>query len=666
MEAIRIFYVDLVQARYKSTPESRSGFGRPEGALHPTQIVDNKFSQKKQSMMSEETRATHIHSILHRRDGCLAVTVEEIKSILEEIAFLSDIESDEICASVVIRERERAIEREQSVVIRERERAIEREQAIAWRERECDAAYKRGLQHSQSTRLHSGETIHPPQVSETTASSLDNSSPEHRAKKLKYDNEILPTRLYENSFVHVKSYFRFVEGCALAINQEKSPSDAAIHCFGIDAVNTWCPVENLTGLNEVKRSVALSRAFGKELRDELSLDVQHQIPISPNQKKLKQQADVCFFLQPDDGLEARVVAELEYKTVSNFIDYESQAGVYATDIMNIVNSPILVIQAHGADLQIMQFRVFGVVHAKMTNDSETHIQNTTAQYRKTLVYEGQGHSAFAAIAEGLRHCAAGVRSDRSFDSFNLQNKVSSVASILEDNQVSMFVKSYDYRIRSGTLKQNRRHANIELVRRFIDKDAKHFEMGENLEVVVTRFYQLDEGKTAWYSEFSVRNLCEILADVASLHTYGFVHGDIRLFNLLLHVGKLVDFDHARRVGAFYANTLQRLTVDGKRAEAVELAIANESLSTLQMEFDHDLESLKYVLSKFQPTRDAPHNFCEWWRTRVRSINYSEVLSLRSELIEYSDYRLECDISIKSYLNDQARKMGEATDSPRKD
>jgi hypothetical protein len=566
------------------------------------------------------------------------------------------------------REIEREIERERESE-REIEREIERERES---EREIErkiaeiAAYERGSEHSRNTRVHSGETIHPPQVSETTASSLDNTSPDHRAKKQKYDNEILPTRLYENSFVHVKSYFRFVKGCALAINETKSPTDAAIRCFGNDAFKTWCPVENLTGLNETKRSVALSRAFGKELRDESSLDVQHQIPISPTQKKLKQKADVCFFLQLDDGLEPRVVAELEYKPESKFSDYESQACGYATDIMSIVNSPILVIQAHGAELQTMQFRVFGVVHVKMTNDSESHIRGTLAQYRKTLLYEGQGYSAFAAISEGLRHCAAGVRRDQSFDSFHLQNKVSSVASIHEDDQASIFVKSYDYRIRSNTLKQNRRHANIYLVRRFIDEDAKHFQMGENLEVVVTRFYQLDEGKTEWYSEFSVCNLQKILGAVADLHTQGYVHGDIRLFNLLLHVGKLVDFDHARSVGTFYANTLRRLTVDGKRANAVEVAIADESLSTLKMEFDHDLESLKYVLDKVQPTAGAPRNFVEWWNTRVRTINHSSVLSLQNELVKYSDCRLECGSSIKRYLSNQARKTGEATDSPRKD
>lgn len=196
-------------------------------------------------------------------------------------------------------------------------------------------------------------------------------------------------------------YFRFVKGCALATTETKLPTDEATRCFrGNDAFANWCPVESKTGLKETKRSLALSRAFGKELRTESSLDVQHQTPIAPNTDKLGQEADLCFFLQTAD-LEPRIIAELEYKPTSEWSSYESQACAYGTDTMNIVNSPIIIMQAHGVHLDTMEFRAFGVVPAIMTNDSAKQLKDTAAKYRKVLLYQGQGHIAFAAISEGL-------------------------------------------------------------------------------------------------------------------------------------------------------------------------------------------------------------------------------------------------------------------------
>mmetsp|Transcript_7486 Transcript_7486/g.11525 ORF Transcript_7486/g.11525 Transcript_7486/m.11525 type:complete len:590 (+) Transcript_7486:152-1921(+) len=531
-----------------------------------------------------------------------------------------------------------------------------------------ESAFQRGLQLNRNTSGRQQQMILPPEVAPTTASSLDNSSAENRAKKQKYDEDILPQILYENSFVHVKSYLHFVEGCARATAEGQQPKDEAKNCFGPEAYSLWCPFENLTCPKETKRSLALCRAFGKELNDEVCLDVQHQVPISPTQKKLKQDADLCFFFQSDDMHEGerseRIIAVLEYKPSSEFPAYESQACAYGTDLMSINNSPIVIIQAHGIDLDKMYFRAFGVVPSRMTNDSEHELRGSAANYRKTLLFEGHACSGFAAIAAGLRKCVACLKQDGYFDSFSLETKVSSVASIHRIGGVLVFSKSYDYRLRPETAMGNRRHANAKLIRHFIDKDAKYFQLGENLEVVICRFFEQDKNQKEWYAPFPVSNLRLILDALADLHEQGYVHGDIRLFNFLLHVGKLVDFDHTRKAGEFYPNTLRLLEVDGKRAQAVTKAIMANSLSSLKMDATHDLESMKHALQLLQPTTDAPKDFADWWKAGLGS---DSVLSLRQVIEEKFSgptNQLEFNISIKNYLGDNDPALT-ATDSPGK-
>jgi len=89
-------------------------------------------------------------------------------------------------------------------------------------------AFQRGLETNRVAPSSYLKSLLPPEIAPTTASSLDNSSPENRQKKQKYDSDILPPRLYANAIVYVKSYVRFVRGCSKAANEEGQPSaDAA-------------------------------------------------------------------------------------------------------------------------------------------------------------------------------------------------------------------------------------------------------------------------------------------------------------------------------------------------------------------------------------------------------------------------------------------------------
>ena len=401
-------------------------------------------------------------------------------------------------------------------------------------------------QKNINTRPEPNYVVAPPNVCETTASSLDISTPEILERKRKYDSEILPQQLYENAFVHVETYFDFVSGCAQAINSNQVPSTQAIQCFAGD--------------DFFECSLALCRAFGKEIIRHVSdVDVQHQVPISPNEGK-EQDVDIAFFWQPKSASAPRVYALLEYKPYSEFSSYESQASVYGTDLMTIDNRPTIVMQAHGTKLESMNFRVFGIAPARLTTDTANELQENTARHRKALLYEGYGHRAFAGIVNGLAECAKTFRhlakqspTDFNIQStidFNIRGKISSTASVREIRKSTglpqpVFFKSYDYRLRENTPKNDRRHVNLELIHEFIDRDAKHFCLGKHLEVVVMQFFEQEKGKNEWHSDFPARNLASILRDLEKLYREkGYVHGDVRLFNMLLHVGKLVDFDHA--------------------------------------------------------------------------------------------------------------------------
>ena len=308
-------------------------------------------------------------------------------------------------------------------------------------------------QETINTRPQPNHLVAPPKVCETTASSLDISTPENLKKKRKYDSEILPQQLYENAFVHVETYFDFDSGCAQAIDSNQLPSTQAIQCFA--------------GGDFFECSLALCRAFGKEMIRHVSdVDVQHQVPISPKEGK-EQDVDIAFFWQPESASAPRVYALLEYRPISDFSSYESQASAYGTDLMSITNRPTIVMQAHGTKLESMNFRVFGIVPARLTTDTADELQENAARHRKGLLYEGYGHHAFAGIVNGLAECAKTFRHSalQSTTDFNIRGKISSTASVREIRKNTglskpHFFKSYDYRLREHTPKTDRRHVNL--------------------------------------------------------------------------------------------------------------------------------------------------------------------------------------------------------------
>ena len=178
------------------------------------------------------------------------------------------------------------------------------------------------------------------------------------------------------------------------------------------------------------------------------------------------------------------------------------------------------------------------------------------------------------------------------------------------------VKAYDYR-NNATAKEDRRVPNIDLVRKFIDPDAVLVEPEASLAVVKTKFYERDKSQAAWWFDaVPAKGLGGILSQLRELHGMGYVHGDLRLYNMLPHVGKLVDFDFTRQEGECYPPRLKNLPWDGLRANEVQEAIANGSIETCQMKKSHDLESMLFVLKLYEPKENASPEFNAWWQSNI--------------------------------------------------
>lgn len=125
--------------------------------------------------------------------------------------------------------------------------------------------------------------------------------------------------------------------------------------------------------------------------------------------------------------------------------------------------------------------------AQLTNDTPEELEATVEKHRKAFLYEGHGHSAFAAIVAGLLKCAEQFRHS-SIPEFITWGKVSSAASVRgtcnsTESLSHFFFKSFDYRLRQSTPENDRRHANLELIHHFIDSDVEAFCLGEDLKVV---------------------------------------------------------------------------------------------------------------------------------------------------------------------------------------
>jgi serine/threonine protein kinase len=128
----------------------------------------------------------------------------------------------------------------------------------------------------------------------------------------------------------------------------------------------------------------------------------------------------------------------------------------------------------------------------------------------------------------------------------------------------------------------------------------------------------------WYGPVNAEKLAKIVRCLKRLHDKKYVHGDVRLQNMVLHEGVLTDFDFARVQGSLYSSTLANIEGDEVRHPDVAAAIVEQAafdndkqdymraskrgrhpksstrLGLLEMQFIPDVYAMKYVLKKFWP------------------------------------------------------------------
>jgi hypothetical protein len=328
---------------------------------------------------------------------------------------------------------------------------------------------------------------------------------------------------------------------------------------------------------------------------------------------------------------------IEYKLSSQFHFFRNQTAVYGTDTMNAFNRPCIVVQIQGLSMQTLNVKAFGVVVNYKKNMGPSHALS--------LLLCGENIPGLKMLISGLRGYLKEYPKEKPGQWHNLY--LSNVVSLhqQEESDNAIVYKAYDYRFRDVP-PQDQRKPNIELVRKFIDPNANIHSFGDQFSIVETKFLKRDDGN-AWYGPTHPKNLAKIVQQLLDLHKQDIVHGDVRLRNMILHKGILTDYDFARKVGSFYPSTLQNIDSDGIRHPDVAEAIkrqkyfdnecqGNEAyfqrtygrdvprIEQLQMQYEHDIFALKYVLQHFEPLDKSDKSQKSDWKTIVEIEDLSKI------------------------------------------
>ena len=479
----------------------------------------------------------------------------------------------------------------------------------------------------------------PPPTCEDSASALGTDND----KKRKYENEILPAGFVYGAFVHVPSFIAFLK--AMNKSHEFTPTARKIMD---QEVTVWCPKEGSTTDLETPRSCHLSRILSQELLSE-NFTVAHQTPILPQDKKSsKQDVNIAVFCETTSTHQGHVAVLVEYKPWKNFDDFEAQAACYGTDYMGISRRSVIVVQVHGTHMTRLYIRAFGIVPWPSGPDE--------SQYRKTLLMEGSGEDGLRVLISGIKGYLHSYMAEK--QGVWMEHWLSNVTALHKSTAV--VVKGYDYRGRN-VVDQDRRQPNIALVREFIDPNAEQLLLGDDLCVVSTTFYGRSE---KWFDPVPATRLGQMLENLQKLHGKGFVHGDIRLLNCILHKGLIVDFDFCRQEGNLCPSALRHLKEDGsdgKRARDVTTAIENHNIGCLKMMKAHDLESMLYPVigNAHEPT------FSTWWIKNVQSkTTFSDIFALIAPLKNWPETQsVELTYEVDSGQVMSIPEQPQGTDSP---
>ena len=318
---------------------------------------------------------------------------------------------------------------------------------------------------------------------------------------------------------------------------------------------------------------------------------------------------------------------LDHKKTASFDEYETQSMVYGADSMSISQRSVIEVQSRGTKLNEMEYKVFGLV--PFTWKRKKHATENAVTHLRSFLYEGTGLDGLLRIIYGLKECLP-YYLQRDLEHSGVP--LSSVTSLHQDSQdedVGQVYKSFDYRTRRRELFE--RESHVKLHRKYVDENAELIVDADDIHVLSMKYMAPD-----YLAPVTVENLMKIIKTLKDLHVDGYIHGDIRLFNLLPGHGKIIDFDLSRKkddtTPPKYAANLQCVS-DGKRANIVKEHIEGHTIHDLEMSVDHDIESMKSVLMLYDGINERNLDLCQ---SLDDILSFLRKMGKQKELVSLSD------------------------------
>ena len=440
-------------------------------------------------------------------------------------------------------------------------------------------------------------------------------------KAEKTETKIYKKQIADNdtgTFVHVPTYLHFVAGAYSFTKKLKNDiyTNVPIVKFMSDTriLKNWIGIDRdsydervyTTVLSGIIQGV-LDYLFKEESSGARLCHAVHQMEMvkekpvenndaqDNNKRTQSQRPDVGVLVgfEEHGKNKLKTLMTLEHNKEGPFTNFEPQSMVYSADAMSVSKRSVLDVQSYGTIIEQMKFKVFGYV--PITWKSSPTVQSDHKTHYRSFLHEGQGLDGLLRIMNGLITCLPFYLEEGDWEHNGIP--LSSVTAYYPKEK--KVYKSFDYR-NQRRVESSRRKSQVNLYRNHFDDNAELVVEEDGIEILALPYLE-----TNYLAPVTVENMKKIIDVLRNMHYNGYVHGDIRLFNLLPCHGKIIDFDFTRRIDnggetpvPKYAATLLPIT-DGKRAEEVENRIQQGSVGDLEMSQDHDIESMKNVLVLFE-------------------------------------------------------------------
>uniref|UniRef100_A0A7S1VSJ1 Protein kinase domain-containing protein n=1 Tax=Grammatophora oceanica TaxID=210454 RepID=A0A7S1VSJ1_9STRA len=359
-------------------------------------------------------------------------------------------------------------------------------------------------------------------------------------------------------------------------------------------------------------TVSVPAQLGRILSVELQspdgfIQVVHKVPTLP--QKDETPVDMAVFVGNLENpghiqRKSHIAVALTYKPFGpeRMDEFLAEAACYGTDHMSLSSRSMIVIQVCWSKMEQMTVRALGIVPWQQDDAKEGNTNK--ARHRLTLLYEGQGRDGLRMLVSGLKAYVAEFRKEK--ENAWVAEWHSPKAAVhyrYDGSGKAHLYKAYDRRQEHRLPSPRRRsplrpfpHPNVDLVRMFVDKQARLYKPCKHLRILKTKFSKHATDASPGEKPIPAKNLAAILRQLQSLHKHGYAHGDIRMHNLLLDKGCLADFDMARKVGGGADDDVKSEGRLGKRAK--------KSQTSGERQKQLDLESMTFILCLFQPVDDS--------------------------------------------------------------